>query len=278
MAAGQLGPAISDRSWSGLRGVPVLLYHGVARTEEKSFGARERKYCVSLPQFQQQLSLIRQAARPVALLRELWHSPASVAGEKSPVVLTFDDGRSSDYEVTFPALLEAGMRGDFFVNTATVGQPGHLDWRQIAEMQHLGMAFHSHSHDHVDLSRLSERGLRSQLGESKRRLEDRLGRPVEFLAVPYGLVNRRVVRVARHLGYRAVCTSWSWPAQSGAVRVGRVAIHRHTGAREFCALLAGDPLCYAIRAARSALLYVPKQLLLLCRPAQLGVRVLEEQA
>ena len=54
---------------------------------------------------------------------------------------TFDDGRATDYEVAFPLLLAAGVRAEFFVNTATIERAGHLTWSQIMEMHRAGMSF-----------------------------------------------------------------------------------------------------------------------------------------
>jgi peptidoglycan/xylan/chitin deacetylase (PgdA/CDA1 family) len=278
MAMGELARAASRRPLFALGGVPVFVYHGLSRTGKVGVNGRESRYWIPLAQFQEHLILIRQAGRRVALLTELWSGPAWLEDERPAVAITFDDGLSTDYESAFPTLLEAGVRADFFVNTSTIGRPGHLTWRQIGEMQSAGMAFHSHIHDHVDLSRLSLGELEAQLGESKRRLEDHLGQAVEFLAVPYGLVSRRVLEVAWSCGYRAICTSFSWPTRPGARKLGRVAVYRHTTPQEFWGLACGEPVGYVARLARAASLYLPKQILLRCRPAQLGVRVLEKQA
>lgn len=277
MATGQLTSEVAQPSLY-LSGVPVLMYHGLNRPAETEVPARERKYWIPRPQFREQLELIRQGGWRSALLGELWSGSETSDHRAAAVALTFDDGKASDYEIAFPALLEADARADFFVNTSAVGKPGHLSWQQLTEMQKAGMAFQSHGHEHIVLSRLPIRELEGQLRDSKRLLEDRLGCRVDFLAAPYGLLNRRVVSVAQQLGYRAVCTSWSWPARPGATRISRAAVYRDTTLREFHRLLNGDPLLYGARAVRNLLLYVPKQLLLRYRPAQLGVRVLEKQA
>ena len=39
----------------------------------------------------------------------------------------------------------AGARAEFFINTATIGQPGYLTWGQVAEMHRAGMSFQSRS-------------------------------------------------------------------------------------------------------------------------------------
>ena len=262
-----------------LSGFPVLMYHGVAPgTAAPAVPPAELKYWVPGPELRAQLAEIRRAGARVTGLGEAWHFATAVDGAEPPVVLTFDDGRAADYEASFPLLLEAGARADFFVNTANIGRSGYLDWGQIKEMQRAGMAFQSHSHEHVDLSRLPARALEYQIRESRHRLEDGLGTAVEFLAAPYGLLDRRVLDVARAQGYRAVCTSRAWPAFPGAPTIGRIAIHRHTRPGGFRRIVTRHPVPYLLRAIREALIYLPKRVLLRYRPHRLGVRVLEKQA
>jgi peptidoglycan/xylan/chitin deacetylase (PgdA/CDA1 family) len=114
--------------------------------------------------------------------------------------------------------------------------------------------------------------LHEQLAHSKALIEDRLGTSVEFLSVPYGLVNKRVLSAAREEGYRAVCTSRNWPANLGNTQIGRVSIHSDTDAGEFASLLARDLSLYAARSAREAFLYLPKQALLRLKPGLLTVQ------
>lgn len=273
MAAGELTP---DRGLR-LRGMPVLMYHGLIPDAHLNRSA-EDKYWVGAAAFGSHLHLIRAGGLGPLRLGELWNGRVLRPDSPRPAAITFDDGHASDYELAFPALQNAGMHGNFFVNTAVVGKAGFLTWARIAEMQRAGMSFQSHSHDHVSLVGLSSRRLESQLRESKRLLEDHLGTAVDFLAAPYGLLNRRVVKVARQLGYRAVCSSLAWPARPGARVISRIAVYRDTTPQQLVPLLQGRPLPYARGLARSALAYLPKRLLLRFRPGRLGVRVLETRA
>lgn len=253
--------------------VPVLMYHGLTRTTP----AAGDRYSVRLQRFRDQLRLIRDHGYGVSSLEQLFSVPGSRQNVRT-VILTFDDGKASDYECAFPLLRDLRMTAHFFVNTATLGTPGYLTWSQVREMQHGGMHFGSHSHDHVALSRLSGDTLRSQLRRSKDILEHGLGTAVEYLAAPYGFVNQEVIRAAAAAGYRRVCTSNSWPASSDAQTINRIAVYSDTTLAEFERLIAQDTLIFLGRSVRSALLYVPKELLLRLRPQRLGVQVLEEQA
>jgi peptidoglycan/xylan/chitin deacetylase (PgdA/CDA1 family) len=261
-----------------LSGFPVLMYHGIARDAAEPVPPGERKYWVTAAQLREHLLCIQQAGCRVAGLSELWSSRATTGGRRRSIALSFDDGRASDYEVAFPLLLEACAIADFFVNTANIGKPGFLGWGQITEMQRAGLSFQSHGHEHVDLSRLTKQELRSQLRESKRLLEDRLGAAVEFLAAPYGFLDQHVLDAAREQGFSAVCTSNAWPARPGAQAIGRVVICRHTRPGEVGRIVTRHPRPYLARAARAGLIYVPKRLLRRFRPPQLGASILEEQA
>src|SRR5437660_1920465 len=153
-----------SRRWPlRLGGLTVLVYHGLTACLEAEFPWREGKYWVSLLHFREQLRCIESEGYRATLLRELWNSADLVNPEDSTVCLTFDDGRLSDYCIAFPLLLQAGVRAEFFVNTASVGKQGFLAWRQIDEMQRAGMSFQSHGHDPVNLSALSLAALEVQV-------------------------------------------------------------------------------------------------------------------
>jgi peptidoglycan/xylan/chitin deacetylase (PgdA/CDA1 family) len=259
-----------------LDGIPVLMYHGIAALGVAP-DVPDRKFWVAAPTFRQQLEQLRHAGYGTGRLADHWGSPR-VATTGPEVVVTFDDGRASDYDVAFPLLLEMGARGEFFVNTGSIGQPGYLTWGQIDEMQRAGMSFQSHAHDHVALLPLAPDVLQWQLRTSKEILEDRLGRAVDFLAAPYGLLGRRVLETAWTIGYRAICNSRHWPARVGARVVNRVAIHAHTTADRFAGLVTGDVAAYLPGFSLMMLKEIPKRVLLRFRPGALGVTLAGQRA
>lgn len=251
-------------------GFRVLLFHAVGAERPKNIGWRERKYWMSASEFRAHLSALRTRKLPVLTLESAWRRkpktarlrpivwPASGA---APVALTFDDGHASDAAVVWPMLEEAGISGTFFVNTATLGKPGHLRWGEVREMSRAGACFASHGHRHVDMTALTGRALDIELRMSKDLLEGWIGQPVNFFAAPYGRVNRRVVDAALRAGYRAVCTSEPKPARCASTTVGRVAIHAGTETATLRGLLDGRRFPYWTRRVRAACLKLPKLLL-----------------
>ena len=260
-----------------LTGIPVLNYHGVGALGIPE-DAPDRKFWISATTLRQQLSQLRFSGRRVVLLSQHWgHTPARPEGGRSAVI-TFDDGRVTDYDVAFPLLAQAGARAEFFINTATIGRPGFMTWEHVEEMQRAGMSFQSHSHDHIVLLGLSRPRLEYQLRTSKQRLEDRLGQKVQFLAAPYGLLGRAVIDTAEQVGYHGVCNSRQWLAQPGSRVINRVAVHAHTTGKHFIGLLEAQPSAYLPGYGRMALTQLPKRVLLKMRPSLLGVAVAPEGA
>ena len=253
---------------------PVLIYHGIVggRVSPVKYSG---KYVISEQKFVEQLDEIRNQNLAVVSLKAAWSNGKSTVQARGPLVLTFDDGLASNYEIAFPLLLRQGMEADFFINPAAIGKTGYLSWQEIASMQRFGMSFHSHSQEHIDLTRLPLELLTEHLRVSKRSLEDRLGCSVDFLAAPYGLLNGRVVDVAAQEGYLAVCNSVSEPTMARARSINRIAVYRHTPMPIFRQILRQRPFPFSVRKVRSALLYLPKQLLLRCQPSWLGVTVSE---
>lgn len=268
-------PSLASRLRLG--GPVVLMYHGIGAEDDKPVPSAERKYLVSDQRLSSQLRLVRQQGLFVRPLGELCN-PSNPMHHASGVSITFDDGHLSDYTAAYPVLAKSQAPATFFLSTAVVGRRGYLNWSQIAEMQRAGMSFQSHGHEHVYLTRLPSSLLDVQLRMSKRILEDRLGEPVNFLAVPFGDVNRRVMQAAFAAGYKSVCTSWSWPARVGATCVNRVPVYSTTTDREFAKLLHGNLSCYARRAVRAALLHLPKRARLRFLSPPSPARMSEEHA
>ena len=239
-----------------LPGTPIFNYHGLAESvpQEVSFAAR--RFWLSPTKFRAQLAHIREQGFRVSLLDDLNDRAVGPVPKLPAVILTFDDGLVTDYEIAFPLLAEFGCRAVFFLNTATIGQARYLDWAKIVEMQRNGMSFQSHSHRHVDLTVLPTPALDAELTESQRRLEDRLGSRVDFLAAPHGVLNRRVIRRALGVGYRAVCSTRCWPARPGSTILTRITLRRDVQIEEFHGFLTGELWPYARRLS-SGLLHRP---------------------
>jgi hypothetical protein len=83
----------------------------------------------------------------------------------------------------------------------------------------------------------------SELERSKRSIEDHLAKRVDFLSVPHGLIDRRVVEIGAELGYRAICTSapgFLHRHRNGLVVLNRINISHDDNLRRFAAIVEMD--------------------------------------
>ncbi|HEY8472303.1 MAG TPA: polysaccharide deacetylase family protein [Natronosporangium sp.] len=127
--------------------------------------------------------------------------------------LSFDDGNASDVEIALPALLERGLRADFFVLAGRLGKPGSLSEADLRELTRHGMGIGSHGMAHRSWRGLDPAGRREEFVEARERLAAAAGVPVDTAACPLGRYDRRVLAELRRLGYTRVYTSDRRPAR-----------------------------------------------------------------
>ena len=192
----------------------------------------------------------RLAIQPDLLLRQI-----RALSRFRPVHATFDDAFRSAPSI-FPALELLGVPIQIFVCTsyARTGAPltlpelagddpeqlATMDWDELLEHAQRGVAIGSHAVSHPHLTKLTGDELRRELNESKEEIEDRLGRPCEDLAYPYGEHDERVRAAARAAGYgRAYALRGSRSDPYAAPRVDLY--RRHTVPRTLLRVAASRP-------------------------------------
>ena len=113
------------------------------------------------------------------------------------LAITFDDSYR-DNLCAARVLTEHALPACFFIPTGFVGTErvfpwdeglprlANLSWDEVREMAALGHEIGSHTVSHPDLGQSSDDEVRRELVESKRVLEERLGRRVRWFAYPFG--------------------------------------------------------------------------------------------
>ncbi len=136
------------------------------------------------------------------------------------VCVTFDDAFENLLENALPILDSLGIPATVFVVPGNLGRtpqwrisPSHPEHKErIMTVEQLrgicgeNITIGSHTQTHPVLTELSAQQIRWELAESKRNLEEMLGRPVVDLALPHGECNDVVLDIARETGYKRVYT------------------------------------------------------------------------
>jgi peptidoglycan/xylan/chitin deacetylase (PgdA/CDA1 family) len=132
------------------------------------------------------------------------------------ICVTFDDGPLSAYQATME-LADTCAKFTHFVIPGRIerNDKNTITWEQMRELDSVGVEIGSHSVTHPYLTRISDEQLRQELTDSKKMLEDKLGKPVTSFAYPYGEYNTRVVEMVKQAGYLCAYTTQHLYAEPG---------------------------------------------------------------
>lgn len=196
-----------------LTGVYVLGWYIYVRRFVKSFGNKILTF--HGVNDKPDLSITRNTTRGfreiLKYLKEAGYNGVGIGKQQSEkdIAITFDDGWADFYDNAFPILKEFGYSATVFIITDYVGQTSrwdyrqrmHLNWDQIKELAGEGIEFGSHGAGHVDLRKLDDDALEYETAGSKKIIEDKLGRPVDYFSYPFGRFDARVRAAVENAGY-----------------------------------------------------------------------------
>ena len=218
----------------------VLTYH-VVESPSDTF------YSMSREAFRLQMEYLQSTGYEVISLADLTDY---IAGRResipqNSVVITVDDGWKCTYTEIYPVLKEMGFPFTVFIYPNFIGQGAFaLTWKEVREMADAGVDVQSHSFSHPFLTRRSDEALRRELAESKKVIESKTGKPVRFVAYPYGDYNTRVAEATSAAGYDAglTCNFGAVEKGSNPFRMNRVVIYEKTSFAEFRKLVGASEL------------------------------------
>ena len=219
---------------------PVLMYHEVTSASERDKAVRKTNpaYCVTVDSFRRQMEhLAADGFRSLSLDELIADGPGSKG-----VAITFDDGWDNNYGAAWPILSGLGLTATIFVVSGFMGRPGYMTWEQIRELADAGISIQSHTVSHRPLGILADGEIWSELEDSKKAVEDRIGRAVNHISMPQGVFDRRVIEMAGRAGYRSVITSEPGVRHRGGnpAVIGRINVSGAYDLATFGRIVAGD--------------------------------------
>ena len=178
----------------------VLCYHAISPRHAAAFSAQMetlRRYCI-----------------PVAP-----NHTGKVPGNKRFAAVTFDDGHKSVLQNAIPILRRYQIPCAIFFITELFGRPApwagvkgydredtYLTEDDIRQLPCELVIVGSHTATHPRLPRLARAQRVCELADSRKRLQQLTGQPVDLFAFPYGAQNGDCVREAAEAGYQRVFT------------------------------------------------------------------------
>lgn len=238
--------------------VPILMYHDIELNDPRydRTDVEVRPYVLPASRFEEQMrSLTEQRYHVISLEDFVFSVKGGRPLPEKSVIITFDDGHISNYLKAYPILKKYGLKAVFFIVTGFVDKPGMLTWEQIREMADDGMEIGSHTVTHSPPAKLTRDELIYELKESKRILEERLGREVKWVSSPTGYYNKAIETIAKDLGYQAVCIGKFGVngMNCDLFSLKRIAIRRSYSLSSFNALVGLQPVVISLHKVTDAL-------------------------
>ncbi len=194
--------------------VPILTYHYIGENPIPDDKARDN-LSVSPDKFDQELGILQKNGYHPISLDTLYAALKGGLLPSKPIVITFDDGYIDFYTNAFPIIKRYGFVVISFIPTGLMNQGYYLGWDQIKQMDASGLvSFQAHSVQHANLLMLTGDQLKYQVTESKRVLEEKLGKKVNFMAYPYGSSNALTWQAAKDAGYFGALGTWYGTTES----------------------------------------------------------------
>src|SRR5437879_510974 len=198
------------------RSLPIIVYHQIRVSGDEP---ADGQTAISLEKLESQMSYLHEQGYVTLSMDEVIRF---LRGEPFPVKVievNCDDGWKSGLNAV-PVLNRFGFKASFWIIAGKgIGDP-YMDWADIEQLSanpRFEILSHTLTHPWKEKETLVDwvnglvpgKGLeqaRWELTESRQVLEDKLGKPVRYLAWPSGFYNGRLIQLAQQAGYTALLT------------------------------------------------------------------------
>ena len=229
-------------SWD--EGLSILMYHSIEKPDTRY----DMQWLYVDPRkLLAQISELKDAGAQFIRASNL-----ATAGKGRQVLVTIDDGFENVFRDGMPVLNELGVSALHYIVAGRIGGSNEWDHRlnlqrrplmsreQILEWVAAGHEIGAHTMTHANLATIPLDQARREIFDSKKVLEDLLGRPVVHFCPPYGAWNVQVRDLVREAGFQTSTLAkggFNTPATDRLELLRLVAAHR-----DVAAAAAGNPL------------------------------------
>jgi peptidoglycan/xylan/chitin deacetylase (PgdA/CDA1 family) len=214
-------PYRMSRRWSCARRkdfpISILFYHRVADSEPNPWTIENGRFREQVDWLQERFELID--------LAEVQRRLRARESARPAVSITFDDGYADNLDYALPLLIERQIPCTYFVSWSYIVEQRSFPHdvmrgaalavdsaRSIRALADAGIEIGSHSLSHCDFGQVhDEQRLRTELVDSRRQIEDAIGKPVRYFAFPYGQrenLSPAAFAIGSAAGYHAMCSAY----------------------------------------------------------------------
>ena len=175
--------------------VPVLCYHHIKE------GTPTNDYTVNADTFRQQMQMLADSGYHSILPEQYYNYLVyGTPLPAKPFMITYDDTDLEQFTIGKTEMDKHGFKGVYFIMTISIGRPRYMTKEQIKQLSDEGnvVASHTWRHDRVDkylttphIDRDTKKIVNNdwdlQLVETRKKLEDIIGKEIHYFAYPFGI-------------------------------------------------------------------------------------------
>jgi peptidoglycan/xylan/chitin deacetylase (PgdA/CDA1 family) len=187
--------------------IPILMYHGINHASGASHPYFETN--TSPDVFARHMQQLHEGGyKPIDLNTAVRMINAGICPQRS-VVITFDDGFRDFYTHAMPVLQKYQFPATMFVVSGLMGSrtvrfdcKEFMSWGEMREIESLGVEIGSHTVSHPLLRDMPRQDIVRELADSKKAIEDQLGRAISSFSYPYAFPEQDttfVIELRRYL-------------------------------------------------------------------------------
>ncbi|MEF3280194.1 MAG: polysaccharide deacetylase family protein [Elusimicrobiota bacterium] len=217
------------------KGLNVLVYHKIGYPPKDS---KLKELWVTPERFEKHILWLKKNGYKAIVFSELLDYYKNNKPVDNIVLITFDDGYENNYRYAYPILKKYDSKGNIFVVYNTIGNvniwhnPETEAWQNMAtkemliEMSESGVIeFGAHTMNHPRLEKIPLEDAAWEIRESKKQLENLLGKEIISFAYPYGngAYNQKIRKIVLNSGYifdfsfKQGKTSWPWERETNPI-------------------------------------------------------------
>lgn len=164
--------------------------------------------------------------------------------EQKNVLITFDDGWLSNYEVVYPIMKELDLKFNIFLEVGAIGKKeNYLTWDMVNEMKESNLVgFGAHTFSHIDARTMDDNNVNLEIIKSNELINEKTNLITKDFCFPFGYYNKETINYIEKLGvYDRLYTSdgISIITKNDIEVFGRVGIENEDSMKDFINKLEG---------------------------------------
>ena len=216
-----------------------IYYHDVVKGEGNSYNT------INFNKFNNQINLLKNLNYNSLTFEDLNLVDNKRLNNDNFILITFDDGYRSNYELVFPIMKKLNIKFNIFLEVEKINKDeNYLTWNMVNEMNESGIVgFGSHTYSHIDLRFMTKEQKNKEIYFANEEIFRNTGIIIKDFCYPYGAYNKasHILLDSSNIYKRIFTSDGTYVKENKFTSViGRVGIENEDSDKTFLSKLNGE--------------------------------------